>query len=318
MATTPSCLATPERTRFATADPDEAQEFIRRMYTARPGKATAFDRRSAVALSQISVRGLSFVDLTLPPDLTLSLEGTDDLSVSTLVTGKTHAELGKDVERYRPGDVCLGSFPRGDYLVACHELHVQIMTVPAAAMAGVAAAQPRFGSLAPRSAAAAGHWRRAAAFVRGLLDDDATASSPLLIGHATRLLAATALTVFPNTAYPGDGPAGTTAPDTLRRAEDFVHEHAHTDIGLGDIARACHVTPRALQYAFARHHDLTPLEYLRRIRLARAHDDLVAADPGRGDTVTAIAIRWGFPHPGRFAVAYKREYGRPPSHTLRG
>ncbi|NBH05318.1 helix-turn-helix transcriptional regulator, partial [Amycolatopsis sp. SID8362] len=165
------------------------------------------------------------------------------------------------------------------------------------------------------SAAAAGHWQRATAFVRGLLDDDETASSPLLIGQATRMLAATALAVFPNAASPGDGPA---APDTLRRAEDFVHEHAHTDIGLGDIARACHVTPRALQYAFARHHDLTPLQYLRLVRLARAHDDLVAADPARGDTVTAIAIRWGFPHPGRFAAAHKRVYGCPPSHTLHG
>ncbi|NBH08861.1 hypothetical protein, partial [Amycolatopsis sp. SID8362] len=138
MAAEPVRLAAPERSRFVTADPDEAQEFIRRMYTARPGEAAAFGRTSGLALSQVSARGLSFVDFTLPSAVTLSLEGTDDLSVSTLVAGTTHAELGKDVERYGPGDVCLGSFPRGGYRVACRDLRVHIATVPAAALADVA------------------------------------------------------------------------------------------------------------------------------------------------------------------------------------
>jgi transcriptional regulator GlxA family with amidase domain len=59
------------------------------------------------------------------------------------------------------------------------------------------------------------------------------------------------------------------------------------------------------------------LEYLRRVRLDRAHRDLEAADPSV-DTVTAIAGRWGFTHPGRFSSIYKQAFGRSPSVTLRG
>lgn len=36
-----------------------------------------------------------------------------------------------------------------------------------------------------------------------------------------------------------------------------------------------------------------------------------------GDTVGAIALRWGFAKPGRFASAYREAYGQLPSHTLR-
>lgn len=42
-----------------------------------------------------------------------------------------------------------------------------------------------------------------------------------------------------------------------------------------------------------------------------------AADPAAGTTVAAIARRWGFSRPDRFAAAYRTAYGRPLRHTLR-
>jgi transcriptional regulator GlxA family with amidase domain len=105
-------------------------------------------------------------------------------------------------------------------------------------------------------------------------------------------------------------------PPLLRRAIAFIHDYAHHDIGLSDIAAATNVTPRSVQYMFRRHLGTTPLEYLRHVRLVRAHRDLEAADPS-SDTVTAIASRWGFTHAGRFSVAYKKVFGTPPSRTLR-
>jgi transcriptional regulator GlxA family with amidase domain len=105
-------------------------------------------------------------------------------------------------------------------------------------------------------------------------------------------------------------------PETLRRAIAFIDDNAHRDIGLTDIAAAIGVTPRSVQYTFRRHLGMTPLEYLRRVRLDRAHRDLLAADP-TVDTVTKIAGRWRFGHPGRFSMAYKEAFGTPPSRTLR-
>ncbi|WP_234362348.1 helix-turn-helix transcriptional regulator [Streptomyces sp. IMTB 1903] len=105
--------------------------------------------------------------------------------------------------------------------------------------------------------------------------------------------------------------------DTLRRAVAFIEANAHRAITLADIAASIPVTPRAVQYAFTRHAGTTPLGHLRRVRLARAHAELRSADPSGGATVADIAGRWGFAHQGRFAAAYRQEYGVTPSATLR-
>ncbi|WP_156748004.1 helix-turn-helix transcriptional regulator, partial [Mycobacterium sp. E3198] len=91
---------------------------------------------------------------------------------------------------------------------------------------------------------------------------------------------------------------------------------ADTDIGIGDIAGATYVTPRAIQLMFRRQLDTTPTEYVRRVRLHRAHDELIAAEPS-SSTVTEIAQRWGFAHTGRFAVLYRQTYGQSPHATLK-
>jgi transcriptional regulator GlxA family with amidase domain len=108
----------------------------------------------------------------------------------------------------------------------------------------------------------------------------------------------------------------TEQPVLLRRAIAFIHDNAHRDITLSDIAASVNVTPRSVQYTFRRHVGSTPLEYLRSLRLNRAHRELQAADPSV-DTVMAIAGRWGFGHAGRFSSMYKRTFGTSPSRTLR-
>ncbi|MEV8321410.1 helix-turn-helix domain-containing protein [Streptomyces sp. NPDC059900] len=325
MSDAPADGLPPERLEFATTDPDEAQDFIARMYRAgRPPRTRSAALTAPVSISQVSAGGLSYVDFTMPPDVTLHLTGTSDLSVTTLITGGTHAELGKNTERYTTGDAFLGSYPEGDYQVRCLDFRAGIITVPHAALQAVTAlpGRPspplRFTSLRPSSPAAAQQWKNAAGFARDLLTSEQAAISPLITGSTARLLAATALTVFPNTALPG--PSSTddrdARPGTLRRATSFIEDNAHTDIGIADIAAAARVSIRAVQLAFRRHLQLTPLQYLRRVRLARARRELLLGDPA-AQTVTAIAYRWGFSHPGRFAADYRTAYGEPPSQTLR-
>lgn len=76
------------------------------------------------------------------------------------------------------------------------------------------------------------------------------------------------------------------------------------------------MTVRAIQLAFRRHLDMTPLEYLRRVRLGHAHHDLLTADPTT-TTVTDVAYRWGFPSNSRFSAYYRQAFGTTPGHTLR-
>ncbi|WP_157647511.1 helix-turn-helix transcriptional regulator [Actinomycetospora chiangmaiensis] len=155
-----------------------------------------------------------------------------------------------------------------------------------------------------------------------VLADDALADEPLVRGEAFRSLALATVLAVPNTALdrlvdPVAPVPAAPEPATVRRAVAYIEEHAAEDIGLADVAAAARVTPRGLQAAFRRHRDQTPLEYLRRVRLDAAHRELEGADPTRGDTVAAIAARWGFAHPGRFSVYYRQTFGGSPGDTLR-
>jgi transcriptional regulator GlxA family with amidase domain len=173
--------------------------------------------------------------------------------------------------------------------------------------------------MAPVSDADGQMWAETARFLcRELVTSGITEINPLMAQELPRLAAAMLLKAFPNTtmttpylAGPGWAPSS-----AVRRAAAFIDAHASQPITLADIAAAAGVTGRALQYAFRRHYDTTPTGYLRRIRLERARQELLAADPAR-ESVTAVAYRWGFVSPGQFSAAYRQAYGVTPDQTLR-
>ncbi|MEU5866507.1 helix-turn-helix domain-containing protein [Nonomuraea sp. NPDC047529] len=165
----------------------------------------------------------------------------------------------------------------------------------------------------PVSPAAARHLRRTLAYLRDdVLADPELTAEPLVVSTAGQLLAASVLTALPTNADASAAPGA--RPEALRRATAFIDDHADLPIGIDEIATAARVTPRALQYAFRRHLGTTPLGYLRQARLARAHAELKAGGPAT--TVTAVAARWGFFHPGRFAQLYRAAFGCAPGETL--
>jgi len=184
--------------------------------------------------------------------------------------------------------------------------------------AGLDRAQVRFTGLVPVSTAAARQWSGTADYVRRGIHDR-TLDQPLLLPAAQQMLAASRLATLPSTTMTLElrTPRDPATPAVVRRAVAFIDAHADRPITLTDIATAAGVVPRTLQYAFRRHRDTTPTAYLRRVRLARAHEDLVAAQPGDGTTIAAVAARWGYTRPHRFAAVYRQAYDQPPSRTLR-
>ena len=58
------------------------------------------------------------------------------------------------------------------------------------------------------------------------------------------------------------------------------------------------------------------MAYLRDVRLRRAHQSLLEADPST-TSVASIAYQWGFTNLGRFAAAHTARYDEPPAATLR-
>ncbi|MFD3482740.1 AraC family transcriptional regulator [Streptomyces sp. NPDC058665] len=106
-------------------------------------------------------------------------------------------------------------------------------------------------------------------------------------------------------------------PTAVRTAIDVIEADARTPLTLSVLAEHCGVSARTLQKAFQQHLGMSPMEYLRDVRLRRAHEELRAADP-YVDSVASIARGWGFSHPGRFAAAHEAKYGIKPLSTLRG
>lgn len=105
--------------------------------------------------------------------------------------------------------------------------------------------------------------------------------------------------------------------DPVRLACRFMQANAHLDIGLSEIAQAARLSSRGLQHAFKKQVGMSPLAYLRTVRLARAHNELRASNPGEKATVNEIARRWHFTHLSRFAARYQEKYGHYPAETLR-
>ncbi|OBH53628.1 AraC family transcriptional regulator [Mycobacterium sp. E2479] len=143
-------------------------------------------------------------------------------------------------------------------------------------------------------------------------------SGALLRGQLIRTLVASVVEAYPEIAHSaGMCPGGNVRPAALRRAIAYLEATAAEDVRIGDVAVAARVSTRALQEAFRKHLDTTPMAYLRSVRLARAHTDLRQASVEEGVTVAAIAYRWGFGNLGRFAADYRRQFGRSPSEVLR-
>ena len=110
-------------------------------------------------------------------------------------------------------------------------------------------------------------------------------------------------------------PQSAAAPYYVKRAEAYIEHHFADPLSLADIAAHAAVSARSLQNGFRNFRNMTPMEFLRRIRLKNAHAYLMVAEPGIA-TTTDIAMRSGFTHMGEFAALYKRTYGVAPSQTL--
>ncbi len=103
-------------------------------------------------------------------------------------------------------------------------------------------------------------------------------------------------------------------PHHVKLVEDYILKNAEKPISMKDLEVIAEVSARSIHYAFRRFRGYSPKALLQAVRLGRARETLLAAEPG--DRVMTIATRCGFAHLGRFSAAYKRRFGELPSETL--
>ncbi|SFP80605.1 AraC family transcriptional regulator [Amycolatopsis rubida] len=100
----------------------------------------------------------------------------------------------------------------------------------------------------------------------------------------------------------------------IREIVDYLDRHPEETITTAGLAAMASISPRALQAGFREEVGKSPMAYLRAVRLDRVHRELLS---GGADSVTDVAARWGFFHPGRFAHQYRERFGVLPSATAR-
>ena len=101
----------------------------------------------------------------------------------------------------------------------------------------------------------------------------------------------------------------------VKTAQEYVMEQQGVGYSVTDLCEVTNTSERTLQYAFQKILGMTPIEYLIRLRLHRARQDLRTATP-ESTTVSKIAVNWGFWHFGEFSAAYKNCFDERPSETL--
>ena len=101
----------------------------------------------------------------------------------------------------------------------------------------------------------------------------------------------------------------------VKKAIDYLRAGTARKITMAELATASGVAERTLRKHFRTFVGLSPLDYLRRLRLAAVRDDLI--EGAKGVSITETAARYGFSHFGRFSLQYRRCFGESPSATLR-
>jgi LacI family transcriptional regulator len=94
----------------------------------------------------------------------------------------------------------------------------------------------------------------------------------------------------------------------LRRALQFVREHAGTPITVDDILKVVPISRRKLEIDFHQHLGRTPKEEITRVRLERAKLMLAQTDL----PIPLVAERCGYSYAERFTLAFRRQLNTTP------
>ncbi|WP_433536172.1 helix-turn-helix transcriptional regulator [Micromonospora sp. CA-249363] len=307
---------------FDSTDLDEIYETLKSTY--RAVGMTRNGEHHRLRLTQETLGPIELHRSMFTMRVDIDAEPMASLPFGQVIGGKVAYRDRLSDTRCAPGDAIHAALPEA-FTATLADVDVDLAIIPKGLYALVADSPPgrhpdpiQFTAVRPHTQQDADNWNAAYRYVRHGIFGTASAQEPLVAGAAVRLLVVTSLMAFPNNALRAPTPEDRRDAHSrsLRRAVSFIDNNAHRDINASDIASAAHINIRALQVAFRRHLDTTPMAYLRKVRLEYAHRELISADPAT-TSVAKIAARWGFANHSRFTASYRATFGVAPSFTLR-
>jgi AraC family ethanolamine operon transcriptional activator len=101
----------------------------------------------------------------------------------------------------------------------------------------------------------------------------------------------------------------------VRQVESYLLNNLDQPITLKELCEQFYATKSPLSYAFQEVLGMSPLAYLKILRLHAIRRVLKYADPDT--TIISLMHQFGFWHAGRFSLDYKKLFGESPSDTLK-
>ena len=96
---------------------------------------------------------------------------------------------------------------------------------------------------------------------------------------------------------------------------EWARANLHQPIKLSELENRSGYSRRNLQLAFQQRFGCGPIQWIRQQRLEQARQDLLRPEPG--DTVAAVACRYGFSSLSAFSRDFRNHFGMRPSQVLR-
>jgi AraC-like DNA-binding protein len=105
------------------------------------------------------------------------------------------------------------------------------------------------------------------------------------------------------------------APWQVRRAVDYIEQNWNEPITIEALTHVTQTSARSLFHLFKRTHGVSPMVYVKRVRLRHARSMLTRPTPDT--SVTSVGFLCGFGNMGHFARMYYEAFGERPSDTLK-
>jgi AraC family ethanolamine operon transcriptional activator len=103
----------------------------------------------------------------------------------------------------------------------------------------------------------------------------------------------------------------------VRLARDLIDSRLAEPLRLSELCRHANMKIRTLEYGFREVTGLTPVAYIRSLRLNSVRRALLQKTSGSQRSISEIAMDAGFWHLSQFAMDYRRFFGETPTETRR-
>lgn len=102
----------------------------------------------------------------------------------------------------------------------------------------------------------------------------------------------------------------------VRQVMDYLHSYGKNIPTIPELCKIAELSERNLQYGFKEYLGVTPIRYLRLLRLNGVRRDLLI-NHDKKNKIVDVALDWGFIELGRFASEYRQLFQELPSATLK-